>query len=253
MHSNHAPSIVGAGSKSPVDNDLTASRFRHIYIPSLAHLFALLIRPPVGFWSAKTRLVVIDGLSTLFDQAYPRHGRTVAVGTDTDPKHIDSSATLRRRYKAAEDRRRRDVDAAAATLTCHLLRLASLHTSAVILTGDLVTKVRQWTGFGPTSSTQTALQATLRPASYGFDWDTAIATRLVLYHGDLFSRQASVSTIWREITHPKPSEDTTCRFLCVTKIRGIVLSEQAAFGQAVSFIVNEVGSIQHRPLLELSI
>jgi len=123
---------------------------KSIAVPTLAHLLALFVHPPASFPPKQTSLIVIDGLSTLFDVAYQRNFAT--------NKTSDASKwAAGRKYAVMSD------------LMSKLGKMAALNNIAMVLTCQTVTRLR------------TGASAILLPALSGLEWDNGISTQLVIF------------------------------------------------------------------------
>ncbi|KAK8167683.1 P-loop containing nucleoside triphosphate hydrolase protein [Phyllosticta citrichinensis] len=187
--------------RAPQDD--LAGRFHHIFAPTLAHLLALFVRPASSFPPDGTALVVIDSLSTLFDYAYPR------TGSRTGNKNDDSKWAAGRRYAVMND------------LVSTLGKTATLKDIPVLLTNQTVTKMRPGEG------------ALLMPAMAGIEWDSGIATRLVLFRD------------WRpepsKLTNLEEHRRSQVRFVGVVKMNGTALGEANGLGAVVPFTIEKSG------------
>ncbi|KAK8218954.1 P-loop containing nucleoside triphosphate hydrolase protein [Phyllosticta capitalensis] len=180
-----------------------ADRFHHLFAPTLAHLLALFVRPAPSFPPDDTALVVIDSVSTLFDYAYPR------TGSGTGNKNDDAKWAAGRRYAVMN------------SLVSSLGKTAALKDIPVLLTNQTVTKVRPGAG------------ALLMPAMAGTEWDSGVATRLVLFRD------------WppelRKMTNLDENRRNQVRFLGVVKMNGTTLGEADSLGAVLPFTIEKSG------------
>ncbi|KZM21028.1 uncharacterized protein EKO05_0011135 [Ascochyta rabiei] len=128
------------------------SHFHHLAAPTLAHILALFMHPPPSFPHPGASLVVIDSLSTLIDNAYPRNPAD-RIKNKTD----QSKWAAGRRYSVIND------------LIAAFTNFAALHHVALLVTCQTITRIR-----GPS-------RALLVPAIAGLEWENGIATRLLLF------------------------------------------------------------------------
>ncbi|KAK8206330.1 P-loop containing nucleoside triphosphate hydrolase protein [Phyllosticta paracitricarpa] len=194
-------SSSAGGERAPQDD--LASRFHHLFAPTLAHLLALFVRPASSFPPDGTALVVIDSVSTLFDYAYPR------TGSGTGNKNDDVKWAAGRRYAVMND------------LVSTLGKTATLKDIPVLLTNQTVTKMRPGAG------------ALLMPAMAGTEWDSGIATRLVLFRD------------WPpepgKLTNLEEHRRSKVRFVGVVKMNGTAIDEADGLGAVVPFTIEKSG------------
>jgi hypothetical protein len=133
----------------------------HLAIPALAHLLALILRPPPNFPRPGTSLVVVDALPALIDTAYPRnqHPR---------PRSDHARWAATRRYAVITD------------LMAALAKFAALHNVALVVMTQTATRIRPQD------------RALLVPALSGPEWDSGVSTRLLLFR-DWHSRFAALT------------------------------------------------------------
>jgi hypothetical protein len=105
---------------------------------------------PVSFPPQKTGLVIIDSLSTLIDNAYPRN-------VEGKNKNDQSRWAAGRRFTVINE------------LISTLSRFAALHDIALLVTCQTITRIRG------------ASRALLVPAISGVEWENGVSTRLVLF------------------------------------------------------------------------
>ncbi|KAH6612155.1 P-loop containing nucleoside triphosphate hydrolase protein [Boeremia exigua] len=134
-------------------------RFHCLAAPTLAHVLALFVHPPPSFPRPGTSLVVVDSLSTLVDNAYPR--------TDDRARKTDQSKwAAARRYAVVTD------------LIAALSRTAAQHDIAVVVTCQTITRIR-----GPS-------RALLVPAMAGVEWENGVSARVLLFRDWVPARDA---------------------------------------------------------------
>ena len=191
-------------SPSNVSLDELQSHLHHYTCPTLAHLLALFVRPPSSFPPPNTALVVIDSLSTLFDNAYPRNA---------------DDRTLRNKSEQARwaaGRKFAVINELISTLT----RVAAMHDIALLLTCQTITRIRG------------ASRALLVPAISGAEWEGGISTRLVLFR-DCVPGQGK----WSDADADKLQKT---RFVGVVKANGVTSADEGAVGNVVPFVVDTV-------------
>jgi hypothetical protein len=131
--------------------------FIHFRTPTLAHLIALLIRPPKGFPPPETSLIVIDSVSELFTSHFPSAAELkeeLAEGKLVDKAHLHW--LLGRKSNVANE------------LATHLTRLAARNI-AIVAINQSQTKIKE------------EEEATLLPALAGGAWENTIYTRIAVY------------------------------------------------------------------------
>ncbi|KAF2684500.1 P-loop containing nucleoside triphosphate hydrolase protein [Lentithecium fluviatile CBS 122367] len=202
-----APAIHGASPPEVprISLDELQSHFHHYTAPTLAHLLALFVHPPTSFPPPHTGLIVIDSLSTLFDNAYPRNA--------DDRVSRNKNDTTR----WAAGRRFAVINELIATLT----RVAALHDIALLVTCLTITRIRAGS------------RALLVPAISGTEWDSGISTRLVLFR-DWVPGQGKVSSI-------DTARLQKARFAGVLKANGVVLADEGGVGNVVPYTVESTG------------
>jgi len=192
-------SITGKDSSDDLD-----PKFHRFRTPTLAHLFALTSHPPAWFPPTNTSLLVVDGLHTLVDIAYPRYSSASQYTKSETAKWASG-----RRYSAL------------GTLVSALKKLAALHNIAVIITTGCATRMRPGSGFG----------AVLVPGVSGMEWDNSITNRLVLFRDFPVHRAGNEAT-----TNTK-----SARFVGVTKLHGNTVAEEGDVGHVVEFEIHDSG------------
>ncbi|CAG8075913.1 unnamed protein product [Penicillium olsonii] len=136
---------------------INAKDFIHFQVHTLAHLVALLMRPPSGFPPPETNLIVIDSISNLFPSHFPlptELKEDLAEGKLADKAHYQWLSS--RKSNVAND------------LGAHLARLAAKNI-AVIAINQLQTKIKE------------EREATLLPVIAGGAWEKTVQTRLAVY------------------------------------------------------------------------
>ncbi|CAG8037940.1 unnamed protein product [Penicillium salamii] len=131
--------------------------FIHFKADTLAHLVALLMRPPTGFPPPETNLIVVDSVSNLFPSHFPSATELkeeLADGKLVDKAHLQW--LLGRRQNVSND------------LGTHLARLAARNI-AVVAINQSQTKIKE------------KREATLLPVLAGGAWEKNVQTRLAVY------------------------------------------------------------------------
>jgi len=150
-------------------------------------------------------LIVVDGLHTLVDIAYPRYSSASQYTKSETAKWASG-----RRYGAL------------GTLVSGLKKLAALHDIAVVVTTGCATRMRPGTGFG----------AVLVPGVSGMEWDNGITNRLVLFRDFAVRRTGNDTT-----TNTK-----SARFVGVTKLHGNTIAEDGDVGHILEFEIHDSGA-----------
>ncbi|KAH7379509.1 P-loop containing nucleoside triphosphate hydrolase protein [Pyrenochaeta sp. MPI-SDFR-AT-0127] len=181
------------------------SQLDYFAVPTLAHLLALFVHSPASFPRKNTSLIVVDSLSTLIDNAYPRY---------TDDR-MSKNRTDQSRWAAG--RRFAVVNELISTFT----RFAALHDIALLLTCQTITRIRG------------ASRALLVPALSGVEWENGISTRLVLFRD--WVRQGNANG------NADADRLRKARFVGLVKANGLGLADEGGVGNVVPFIVDESG------------
>jgi hypothetical protein len=124
---------------------------------TLAHLIALLARPPKGFPPSGTSLLVVDSVSNLFSAYFPSAQELkdqLAEGKITDKAHLQW--LINRRWNIASE------------LGTHLARVAARNI-AVVAINQSHTKVKGQS------------HAVLQPLLSGGAWEASVQTRIAVY------------------------------------------------------------------------
>ncbi|KAJ4291791.1 hypothetical protein N0V90_009686 [Kalmusia sp. IMI 367209] len=185
--------------------DEMQSHFHHYTTPALAHLLALFVHPPSSFPPPNTSLIVIDSLSTLFDNAYPRKPDDRASKSRNDQARWAAG----RKFAVMNE------------LISTLTRFAAMHDIALLITSQTITRIRAGS------------RALLVPAISGTEWENGISTRLVLFR-DWVPGQGK----W---TKADAARLQKVRFAGVLKANGVVLADDGGVGSVVPFAVEETG------------
>lgn len=178
--------------------------FHHIAAPTLAHLLALFVQPPSSFPPPNTSLIVIDSLSTLLDNAYPRSADDRAARNKNE------------HTKWAAGRKLAVINELISTLG----RIAAMHDIALLLASQTITRIRRGD------------RALLVPAISGAEWENGISTRLVLFRD------------WVPVQGKSTDADADklrkARFAGVVKANGVTLADEGGVGNVVPFAVESV-------------
>lgn len=201
-------STTGDSSEPPPD--ALRRRFRHLAAPTLAQVLALFMHPPASFPQSNASLVVIDSLSTLIDNAYPRNTDD-RVKNKTD----QSKWAAGRRYAVIND------------LIATFTKFAALHDIALVITCQTITRIRG------------ASRALLVPAIAGIEWENGISTRLLLFR-DWVPQQAKAQD--------KGDADRLqkTRFAGLVKVNGVALTDEGGVGNVVPFAIERVSLARSR-------
>ncbi|KAJ9489005.1 hypothetical protein VN97_g4278 [Penicillium thymicola] len=150
---------TGCPLSSPRLEEMSVNLDDFIYFRAhtLAHLIALLARPPKGFPPSETNLIVVDSVSSLFPAYFPSAQELkdqLAEGKITDKAHLQW--LLNRKWNIASE------------LATHLARLAARNI-AVLTINQSHTKIK------PQS------HAVLQPLLSGSAWEASVQTRIAVY------------------------------------------------------------------------
>jgi len=201
-------------SPSEASLDVMRSHFRHVASTTLAHLLALFIHPPALFPQPNTSLIVIDSLSTLIENAYPRN--------------IDIKNKAEQ-LKWAAGRRFAVINELIQTFT----RFAALHGIALLITCPTMSRIR---GGG---------RALLVPAMSGVEWENGISTRLVLFR-DWVPGQAKPNDT------KDADRLLRVRFAGVVKTNGVALTDEGDVGSVVPFMIDKVSYPKTREIHDMA-
>lgn len=181
-------------------------QFHHLAASTLAHVVALFMHPPASFPRSNVSLVVIDSLSTLIDNAYPRN-------TDDRAKNkTDQSRwAAGRRYAVIND------------LIATFTKFAAMHDVALVITCQTITRIR---------GTSRAL---LVPAITGIEWENGVSTRVLLFR-DWVPQHAK--------TQDQAEADRLqkTRFAGLVKVNAVALADEGGVGNVVPFAIESVRS-----------
>ncbi|OCL05812.1 hypothetical protein AOQ84DRAFT_90005 [Glonium stellatum] len=160
-------------------------------------------RPP--FPPPRTSLVVIDSLSTLFDNAYPRNPDDRGLRNKNDAARWAAG----RKFAVMND------------LLSKLGRMAALHDIAVLITCQTITRVR------------TGSRALLLPAMTGIEWENGFSTRLVLFRDWLPAQGKGANGDIDRLRH--------ARFVGVVRANGVTLANEGGVGTVIPFTIETSG------------
>jgi hypothetical protein len=144
---------------------------------------------------------VIDSLSTLIDNAYPRN-------VDGKNKNEQSRWAAGRRFAVINE------------LISTFSRFAALHDIALLVTCQTITRIRG------------ASRALLVPAMSGVEWENGVSTRLVLFRD--WVRQAKTKDT------ADADRLRKARFAGLVKLNGVALAEEGGVGSVIPFAIENV-------------
>lgn len=192
-------------SSNGTSHDLFA-RFKHYTIPTLPHLLALFLHPMPHFPPAGTSLIVIESISTLFDNAYHR-------------TNYDRSKTQTDAQKWAAGRK----FSVMGELMTKMARLATINNIAILFTSQTITRLRSGQG------------ALLLPAISGLEWDNGVSTQLVLFRDWAPKRGTQLAIEEAEKWH-------RLRYAGVIKVKGVAMEENGRFDIVVPFSIEQAST-----------
>ncbi|CAO2652878.1 Nn.00g022890.m01.CDS01 [Neocucurbitaria sp. VM-36] len=199
-------SILSAGHDAPeLAPEELRSHFHYVAAPTLAHLLGLFLRPPTSFPPQDTSLIVIDSLSTLIDNAYPRHADDRLAKNKTD----QSRWAAGRRFAVINE------------LISTLTRFAALHDIALLIVCQTITRIRG------------ASRALLVPAISGVEWENGVSTRLVLFRD--WVRQGKANNT-ADVDRLRRT-----RFVGLVKANGTAFADEGGVGNVVPFTIENFG------------
>jgi hypothetical protein len=146
---------------------------------------------------------VIDSLSTLVDNVYPRN-----ADANSKNKTDQSRWAAGRRFTVINE------------LISTFSRFAALHDIALLVTCQTITRIRG------------ASRALLVPAISGTEWENGISTRLVLFRD--FVRTGKISDT------ADADRLRNARFAGVIKANGVALADEGGVGNVVPFAIESV-------------
>lgn len=179
--------------------------FHYFTTPTLPHLLTLLTHQSSSFPPPETGLIVVDSISALFVAAFPR----VTDSSDDKPtlekqkKNDSAQWASSRRWTIMGD------------LISKLGKLAVTKNTAILLTSQVMTRIRMETG------------AIVYPAVSGNAWDGGISARIVLFR-DWLSTSARPS---------QAEHQPDVRFAGVLKAGGI---SYEGIGKVVTLVMETV-------------
>ncbi|KAI9768400.1 MAG: hypothetical protein M1835_006882 [Candelina submexicana] len=195
-------------SSPPADRSMDdlLSKFNYFTAPTLPHVLALLFHPSPAFPPSDTAVIVIDSISTLFNNAFARttEGKPRTGQPNFTKKPDAAQWAASRRWAVMED------------CMSKLSKLAATKNIAVLLTSQTTTKVRAETG------------AVLHPALSGKGWDRGLTNRIVLF------RDWPPSPV-DNTQHPE--DILALRYAGVVKAGGVLQSGLEGLGSVVPFVI----------------
>ncbi|KAF9694160.1 hypothetical protein EKO04_007804 [Ascochyta lentis] len=197
--------MLPRATSSQLSPDKLRTHFHHLAAPTLAHILALFMRPPASFPQPNASLVVIDSLSTLIENAYPRN-------TDDRLKNKTDQS------KWAAGRRYAVINDLIATFT----KFAALHDLALLITCQTITRIRG------------ASRALLVPAITGIEWENGISTRLLLFRDWAPQHPKAQDTVLADRVQKT-------RFAGLVKLNGLTLADEGGVGSVVPFAIESRG------------
>ena len=164
----------------------------------------MFIHPRSSFPPLNTSLIVIDSLSTLFDNSYPRNP------DDRGPRNKNDAArwTAGRKFAVMND------------LLSRLGKMAALHNIAILITCQMITRIR------------IGSRALLLPAMTGIEWENGFSTRLVLFRDWLPAQGKGTCGDIDRLQH--------ARFVGVVKANGVTLADEGGVGTVIPFTIKTV-------------
>lgn len=199
-----------SNAASPPDpgtiRDEVSSHFHHFTVTTLPHLVAIFM-PHVSFPPQNTSLVIVDSLSVLIDNTYPRNAE---------------SKNTKDQSRWAAGRRFATINELISTFS----RFAALHDIALLVTCQTISRIRD------------ASRTLLVPAISGVEWENGVSTRLVLFR-DWVRHARSMDTADADILRK-------ARFAGLLKVNGEVLSDEGGVGSVVPFAIESVSQSNAR-------
>jgi hypothetical protein len=162
---------------------------------------------PPSFPPQKSSLVVIDSLSTLIDNSYPRN-------VENKNKNEHTRWAAGRRFTVINE------------LISMFSKFAALHDVAVLVTCQTITRIRG------------SSRALLVPAISGLEWENGVSTRLVLFR-DWVRQGKSKDTADGDRLRK-------ARFAGLVKVNGVTLADEGGVGSVVPFAIEKVSQSNPR-------
>jgi hypothetical protein len=162
---------------------------------------------PPSFPPQNSSLVVIDSLSTLIDNSYPRN-------IENKNKNEQTRWAARRRFTVINE------------LSSTFSKFAALHDVAVLVTCQTITRIRG------------SSRALLVPAISGVEWENGVSTRLVLFR-DWVRQGKSKDTADGDRLRK-------ARFVGLVKVNGVTLADEGGVGSVVPFAIENVSQYNTR-------
>ena len=178
---------------------------KYYSVPTLAHLVALLSGLSSPTHPCNAKLVVVDSLATLVDLTY---SRVYADGHQTARKTDGNKVGSERRQGAIAD------------ISAKLVRVATVANLAMVVTNYVVTKIRS------------ELEAILRPALSGVEWENALVARVELFR-DWTEAQDQLD---QHVVEQHPA----ARFARVIKAAGVARQQIRHTSSTVTFTIGKV-------------
>ncbi|KAL8792311.1 MAG: hypothetical protein Q9195_005102 [Heterodermia aff. obscurata] len=200
-----APEGSSAQMPSLSQDDGIFDNICHYFAPTLPHLLALLTHPSPSFPPHNTSLIVIDAVSSLFNQAFPKVVDTAGSKEKSSKLSDAAQWAASRRWAVMGD------------FIAKLGRLAATRQIAILLTVQTATRV------------YAEVETCLYPAVAGTAWDNGINARVVLFRDWLY-RSASSSSQGGYVSGT--------RYAAVVKAGGV---SYEGLGRAVPFRITKIG------------
>lgn len=150
--------------------------------------------------------MIIDGIHSIFDVAYPRHSVNNYSNKNDAAKWASG-----RRYSVLN------------SLMAALKKLAALNDMAILVTTGCATRVRSRSGFG----------AHLVPGVGGMEWESGISNRLVIFR-DFASMKE------RLVKRQSGGDATSARFIGLQKVNGTAFGDEGDIGYLIPFMIEKV-------------
>ncbi|KAF2748615.1 P-loop containing nucleoside triphosphate hydrolase protein [Sporormia fimetaria CBS 119925] len=195
---------VLSGSDAVAPPDAMQERFHRFATPTLAHLLALFLHSPASFPRPNTSLIIIDSLSTLIDDAYPKSVEPWGVRKKSD----DAKWAAKRKIAVIDE------------LISALARVASMHDIALLIACQTITRMRD------------GARALLVPAISSAAWEKSISTRLVFFRDWAPAQSKCIDVEEHRLRKT--------RFVGVVKRDGVTLPDESGVGDVVPFAIENV-------------
>lgn len=158
LSSNGEPSSSAPSPKQHDVETLLDAKFMYLEADTLPRLLTLFVHPTRAFPSAETALIIVDDLSNLVLGSFSRNPKNLKPSAPAVVKEKWEKRAAGKRFQIIE------------TLAAAMSKMAALRNVGILVLTNA------------TLSLKSSQKATLKPALSSQAWDTAVHTRIMLYH-----------------------------------------------------------------------